>query len=98
MYAEDGTVLDGRAWQTNAARLRDPVDRANWQRVVAAGAPGWLGKGYGMATARTHRVCAFGARFQLAPSATLHHVDTELQALHELVLDMASAPPEGFRR
>ena len=91
VYADNGTVLDGRPWQTSTARLRDPADRANWQRVVSAGAPHWLGKGYGMATARSHGVCAFGARLQLAPSLTLDEIDTELTMLQALVIEMAAA-------
>lgn len=89
VYAEDGAVLDGRPWQTSTARLRDPGDRANWQRLVSAGAPKWFGKGYGMATAKTHSVCAFGARFQLAPASTLDEVDSELKRLQTLVMELA---------
>ena len=49
-----GRIIDGRHWQTTPANPRDPIDRANWKDMVAGGAPKWLGKGYGMATARTH--------------------------------------------
>ncbi len=52
--------------------------------MVSAGAPGWIGKGYGMATARTHAVCAFGARIQLDPRITLGQIDAELQDLQTL--------------
>jgi hypothetical protein len=85
-----GQVIDDRAWHTTAASPRDPVDRAGWQRMVDAGAPRWLGKGYGMATARTHGVCAFGARIQIAPSRTLGEIDMELQKLQSLVVEMAA--------
>jgi hypothetical protein len=95
VYADNGTALDGRPWQTSTARLRDPGDRANWQAVVTAGAPKWLGKGYGMATAKIHRVRAFGARLQLAPSLTLDEIDTELQRLQELVMEMAGSLSKG---
>lgn len=86
-------MLDGRPWQTTTARLRDEGDRANWRDALSAGAPRWLGKGYGMATARTHRVCAFGARLQIEPTLTLDEIDTELQRLEDLVMDMAGSPP-----
>lgn len=95
VYAEDGASLDGRPWQTSRARLRDPVDRSNWQAIVTAGAPNWLGKGYGMATAKTHGVCAFGGRLQLAPSLTLDEIDTELQRIQELVIEMAGSARIG---
>lgn len=86
-----GAVIDGRRWQTTAASPRDSTDRAHWQASVAAGAPKWLGKGYGMATARSHGVCAFGARLQCAPDATLGELDAQLQRLESLVVDMFSA-------
>jgi hypothetical protein len=92
VYADNGTALGGRPWSATTARLRDPGDRANWRALVSAGAPSWLGKGYGMATAKTHGVCAFGARLQLPPTLTLGEVETELQELHELVMEMAGSP------
>ena len=91
VYDEIGAALDARPWQTTAASLRDAGDRANWQALVTAGAPRWLGKGYGMATARVHNVCAFGVRLQLAPSLRLHEIDAELQGLHDLVIEVARA-------
>lgn len=95
VYDQEGVPLDGRAWQTTTSRLRDPVDRANWRAVVASGAPPWLGKGYGMATARTHRVCAFGARLQLPPTLTLNDIDTVVQDLEALVIEMANGDIRG---
>ncbi len=47
-----------------------------------------------MATAKTHGVCAFGARFQLAPSLTLDEIDTELTSLQALVMEMADSPAQ----
>ena len=87
-----GQPTDGRAWITTPAQPRNDVDKENWRRMVAVGAPRWLGKGYGMATARSHRLCAFGARLGLAPTMTLGQVDAELQALQELVETMAAVP------
>ena len=57
--------------------------------MVSAGAPRWIGKGYGMATAKAHAVSAFGARIQLNPSSTLSQIDAELQDLQTLIIDMA---------
>ena len=90
-----GHVIDGRKWQTTSANPRDATDRANWQATVAAGAPKWLGKGYGMATARTHAVCAFGARIQIAPHRTLAEIDVELQQLQSLVADMSATTTDA---
>jgi hypothetical protein len=93
VYDDGGMPFDDRPWHTTAASIRDPEDRANWQEVVGAGAPRWLGKGYGMATARTHHVCAFGARLGLPPTLTLDDIDAEVQKLQSLVTDMAGTPP-----
>jgi hypothetical protein len=59
--------------------------------MVAAGAPKWLGKGYGMATSRTHQVCAFGARLQFPPTITLGELDAEMRKLTSLITDLAAA-------
>jgi hypothetical protein len=83
-----GQPVDGRPWHTTSASLRDPEDRANWQEIVRAGAPKWLGKGYGMATAKSHGICTFGARLGLSPTLKLGMIDTELQKLQKLVSDM----------
>ncbi len=85
----EGRAMDGRGWQTTSASPRDPTDRANWRALVEAGGPPWLGKGYGNATSKTHRVCAFGARFQLGPTLTLGQIDAELHLVQDLVLRMA---------
>jgi hypothetical protein len=92
---QSGAVIDGRPWQTTSANPRDLTDRANWQATVTAGAPKWLGKGYGMATTRTHAVCAFGARIQIAPQRTLGEINAELQQLQSLVSDMSAAAAGG---
>lgn len=87
---DSGIPIDGRAWQLTSANPRDKVDRENWQSIVSIGAPKWLGKGYGMATTKTHAVCAFGARIQLDPRNTLAEIDQALQGLQQLVRDMAA--------
>ena len=87
---DGGQVLDGRAWQTTAASPRDPIDRQGWQSIVDAGAPKWLGKGWGMAVARSHhQACAFGARFAIPPTRTFGEIDAELQRLQVLITEMA---------
>ena len=92
-----GQVLDGRPWQTTAANPKDPIDRQGWQSIVVAGAPKWLGKGWGMTVARSHhQACAFGARFAIPPTSTLGGIDAELQRLQVLITEMAdtSADPD----
>jgi hypothetical protein len=91
VVSPSGEILDGRDWQTTSAGPRNPTDRANWLTMVADGAPPWLGKGYGMATARSHGVCAFGARVQLRPDLTLGEIDTNLRSFQDLVVTMASS-------
>ncbi len=89
VYDQQGAPLG--PWQQTRARLRDSNDRAGWEQIIAAGAPPWLGKGYGMATARTHGFCAFGVRKQLSPSLTLGQVDDEMRAMHALLVSMSGS-------
>lgn len=89
VYGDAGVAVDGRPWHKTSASIRNAEDRANWERVVGQGAPRWLGKGYGMATAQTHGVCAFGARLGLSPTMTLGNIEVELRNLQELVVEMA---------
>jgi len=96
---DGGQVLDGRAWQTTAASPRDPIDRQRWQTIVDAGAPKWLGKGWGMAVARSHhQACAFGARFVIPPTTTLGEIDAELQRLQGLIAEMADTSTDPDAR
>lgn len=88
---EAGVPNDGRIWQTTAARPTDPIDKQNWQRIVQAGAPRWLGKGWGMKVAQSTRLCHFGARFGLPPDSTLGAIDGELRRLEPLLVQMATA-------
>ncbi|GAB3488271.1 hypothetical protein [Flexivirga lutea] len=85
---ENGSTRDGRAWHVTAARPGDPVDRANWEAIVAAGAPRWLGKGWGMKVARSAQSCLFGARFQLPPDSTLGKIEAELKRLEPVIARM----------
>lgn len=88
---EYGQPRDDRVWHTTAARPPDPVDKQNWQDIVQAGAPRWLGKGWGMRVARTTQSCLFGARFGLPPDSTMSEIDAELRRLQPVIQRMASS-------
>lgn len=96
LFAEH--VLDERGapgpdfvWQLTSARPSDPTDKANWSAAVAAGAPAWLGKGWGMKVAQSTGSCHFGARLTLSPDATLGEIDAELRRLQPVVEAMAAS-------
>lgn len=82
-------------WVTNSARVRAPHDRDGWQRMVAHGAPRYLGVGFGEAQAKQSNACLFGARFQLLPDVTLSRVVSAIHETAELVLAMARFQPES---
>lgn len=84
-----GEPLDARDWHGTSPRPNDPIDKANWQAMVAAGAPKWLGKGWGMKVAQSTQSCLFGAKYQLAPAITLGEIDQELRQLEPLIERMA---------
>jgi len=84
-----GAPRDDRDWHLTASRPNDPTDRANRQAIVEAGAPKWLGKGWGMKVAQSTQSCLFGARFQLPPGSTLGEIDAELRTLQPLIQEMA---------
>ena len=86
---EDGTARDGRAWHLTAARPGNAVDRANWELIVADGAPRWLGKGWGMKVTKSVQSCLFGARFQIPADSTLGLIDNELRRLEPVIARMA---------
>jgi len=86
-----GATRDGREWQVTPARPSHPVDKENWQRIVAEGAPRWLGKGWGMKVAQGNGACLFGARFGLPATSTLAEIETELRRLEPLLLQMSAA-------
>lgn len=89
---DDGEPHEDREWHRTAARPTDPIDKANWQSIVASGAPKWLGKGFGMKVAKSAHACLFGARYQLRPNITLGEVDAELRSLEPLLKSMAGGP------
>jgi hypothetical protein len=78
-------------WVTAPARPKAARDRAGWQRMVASGAPKYLGIGFGEAQARRAHECMFGARFQLPPEVPLQRVADELHGMANLMLTLASA-------
>ncbi len=62
------------------ARPRAKRGREGWQRMVAAGAPSFLGFGCGDAQTRLTGECMFGARIQLPANVTLGEVVVELDS------------------
>lgn len=94
IVGDDGVPRDGRRWQTTPARPSHPVDSQNWQAILAAGAPKWLGKGWGMKVARSTGSCLFGARYGLPPTSTLGEVETELRELQPLLSVMSGITPK----
>jgi hypothetical protein len=87
---EGGNPLDDFNWQTTPARPADATDKANWQAIVQAGAPKWLGKGWGMKVAKGTQSCLFGARFGFAPSSAVGEIDAELRRIQPLLERMAA--------
>ena len=86
----DGAPRPEFAWQLTSARPGHPTDKANWQAIVADGAPRWLGKGWGMRVAHGTGSCLFGARLTIAPNSTLGAIDAEIARLEPLVKAMAA--------
>lgn len=87
----EGSAWVKGTWQTTSARPRDPVDQAHWKAIVEAGAPPWLGKGWGMRVAKSVQSCMFGARFELPRTSTLGQVNEELQRLEHTIVRMGAA-------
>lgn len=80
-------------WVRHAARPRAPHDREGYKRIVAAGAPRFLGIGFGDAQAKINHSCMFGARIQFPAGITLGEVAGEVSALAELTLKLAQVAP-----
>jgi hypothetical protein len=76
-------------WVTNAARPRAAHDQEGRARIIAAGAPPFLGIGHGEAQAQNHGFCMFGARVQFRAGITLAELAGEVARLRELSLDLA---------
>jgi hypothetical protein len=84
-----------RDWVTASARPKASHDRTAWKRMVAAGAPPYLGVGFGDSQAKKRGECMFGARFQLPADVTLAAVAAELSATAKLILELAALPHRG---
>lgn len=82
-------------WVSNAARPRAAHDREGHRRIVEAGAPPYVGIGFGEAQAKINHACMFGARVQFPPHITLQEMIVELRALGDLVQRLASVQPPG---
>jgi hypothetical protein len=80
-------------WVRNAARPKAAHDREGYKRIVAAGAPAFLGIGFGDAQAKINQACMFGARIQFPANVSLAQVSREVAALGELTLKLAQVAP-----
>ena len=76
-------------WATNAAQPKAAHDQEGRARIIAAGAPPFLGIGHGEAQAKSSRFCMFGARVQFRADITLAELTAEVARLRELSLDLA---------
>jgi hypothetical protein len=76
-------------WVRNAARPKAAHDREGHAQIVAAGAPPFLGIGFGEAQAKINGVCMFGARIQFSAEITLAEMSAEIARLNDLTLDLA---------
>jgi hypothetical protein len=82
-------------WVRNAARPRAAHDREGHARIVAAGAPPFLGIGFGEAQTKINGCCMFGARIQFPADITLADLGAEVARLSHLTLDLArTSPPQ----
>lgn len=99
LHAIPPAIAGGRAdWMsTRPARQRAKHDREGWQRMVTAGAPSFLGFGFGDAQTRLTGECMFGARFHLPADVTLGEVVVELDSSGGMLRTMGAVtpPPKG---
>jgi hypothetical protein len=80
-------------WVRRAARPRAGHDREGHARIVAAGAPRFLGIGFGDAQTRINKACMFGARIQFPADITLAQLADEFTALGDLTFQLAQVLP-----
>jgi hypothetical protein len=66
-------------WVRNAARPKAVHDQKGHARIVAAGAPPFLGIGFGEAQTKADNFCMFGARIQSPADITLAGLSASLQ-------------------
>jgi hypothetical protein len=76
-------------WVTNAAQPKAAHDRQGHARIITAGAPAFLGIGFGEAQAKSDGFCMFGARAQFPADITLAELSAEVTRLGDLTLDLA---------
>lgn len=74
---------------SNPAQPRAVHDREGYKRMVAAGAPPFLGIGFGEANAKINHACMFGARIQFPADSTLADISREIAEIAELTLKLA---------
>lgn len=76
-------------WVRNAARPKAAHDREGHARIVGAGAPPFLGIGFGEAQTKINCFCMFGARIQFPADITLADLAAEMAVLGNLTQDLA---------
>lgn len=59
------------------------------EMIMGGGGPRSSAESYGVATARTHQVCASVARLGFQPTLPLADIDAKQQSLQSLITDMA---------
>lgn len=80
-------------WHQGRPCLPTLHDKVNQQGIVAAGAPSFLGYGYGHRQTKRSSACMFGAQVRLRPDVTLAEAASALSGVGELMLMMAATPP-----
>jgi hypothetical protein len=76
-------------WVRNPAQPKAAHDRGGHKQIIAAGAPPYLGIGFGEAQAKRSGFCMFGARIQFPADITLAGLSAEVGKLSDLTLDLA---------
>lgn len=91
------TYMDasGLPWHQGRPGLPSPHDQANQRRIVAAGAPAFLGYGYGHRQTRASRACMFGAQVRLPANVTLTGLVVALSGVSDMIMAMAATTPPG---
>lgn len=79
-------------WHRGRPGLPARHDKDNQQRIVEAGAPSFLGYGYGDRQAKRNGACMFGAQVRMPADVTLTGVADELRGVIALIQAMAAVP------
>lgn len=88
-------AASGLPWHQGRPGLPSPHDKANQRRIVAAGAPAFLGYGYGDRQAKRSHACMFGAQVRLPADVTLTAVVDALSGVSDMIMAMAATAPPG---